>query len=45
MDSLCNKPLTVNTVALTKSSLQKLIFRTKIFDTISVETPQPNGHN
>ena len=35
MDSLCNKPLTVNTVALTKSSLQKLIFHTKVFDNIS----------
>ena len=40
-----DRTLTVNTMALTKSSLQKLIFRTKIFDTISLETPQSNGHN
>ena len=26
MKSQCNKPLTVNTVALTKASLQKIIF-------------------
>ena len=30
LELLCNKPLTLNTVALTKSSLQKLIFLTKI---------------